>query len=160
MVTLEPDDMTPVVNRLRRAQGQLGGVIRLIEQGRDCRDVVTQLAAVNRALDRAGFVTVSSGMRQCLPAPTGWTSRTGRRWRSSSSLSPDDRRGRVGKVIRRRRTGRRVVLPCHVALASGSKCPVGGQRTPLTLLASPYTWDEDHLCSRAGCRCNDLRRST
>ena len=71
MVTLEPDDMTPVVNRLRRAQGQLGGVIRLIEQGRDCRDVVTQLAAVNRALDRAGFAIVSSGMRQCLTSPDG-----------------------------------------------------------------------------------------
>ncbi len=71
MVTLEPDDMTPVVNRLRRAQGQLGGVIRLIEEGRDCKDVVTQLAAVNRALDRAGFAIVSSGMRQCLTNPDG-----------------------------------------------------------------------------------------
>ena len=71
MVTLEPDDMTPVVNRLRRAQGQLGGVIRLIEEGRDCKDVVTQLAAVNRALDRAGFAIVSSGMRQCLTRPDG-----------------------------------------------------------------------------------------
>ena len=71
MVTLEPDDMTPVVNRLRRAQGQLGGVIRLIEEGRDCKDVVTQLAAVNRALDRAGFAIVSSGMRQCLTSPGG-----------------------------------------------------------------------------------------
>ncbi len=71
MVTLEPEDMTPVVNRLRRAQGQLGGVIRLIEGGRDCKDVVTQLAAVNRALDRAGFAIVSSGMRQCLTSPDG-----------------------------------------------------------------------------------------
>ncbi|NLJ54843.1 MAG: metal-sensitive transcriptional regulator [Intrasporangiaceae bacterium] len=66
MVTLNTDDMTPVINRLRRAQGQLGGVIRLIEEGRDCKDVVTQLAAVNRALDRAGFAIVSSGMRQCM----------------------------------------------------------------------------------------------
>ena len=66
MVTLNTDDMTPVINRLRRAQGQLGGVIRLIEEGRDCKDVVTQLAAVNRALDRAGFAIVSSGMRQCI----------------------------------------------------------------------------------------------
>ena len=71
MVTLDPNDMTPVLNRLRRAQGQLGGVIRLIEEGRDCKDVVTQLAAVNRALDRAGFAIVSSGMRQCLTAPEG-----------------------------------------------------------------------------------------
>lgn len=71
MVTLNAADMTPVVNRLRRAQGQLGGVIRLIDEGRDCRDVVTQLAAVNRALDRAGFAIVSSGMRQCLASPEG-----------------------------------------------------------------------------------------
>jgi DNA-binding FrmR family transcriptional regulator len=55
-----------VLNRLRRAQGQLAGVIAMIESGRDCADVVTQLAAVSRALDRAGFKIVASGMRQCL----------------------------------------------------------------------------------------------
>lgn len=71
MVTLNTDEMTPVLNRLRRAQGQLGGVIRLIEEGRDCKDVVTQLAAVNKALDRAGFAIVASGMRQCLSDPGG-----------------------------------------------------------------------------------------
>ncbi len=56
----------PVLNRLRRAQGQLAGVIGMIESGRDCTEVVTQLAAVSRALDRAGFKIVASGMRQCL----------------------------------------------------------------------------------------------
>ena len=61
----------PVLNRLRRAQGQLAGVIAMIEAGRDCKDVVTQLAAVSRALDRAGFKIVASGMRQCLTAPDG-----------------------------------------------------------------------------------------
>ncbi|GGK77486.1 hypothetical protein GCM10011509_27520 [Ornithinimicrobium pekingense] len=71
MVTLNNDDMSPVINRLRRAQGQIGGVIRLIEEGRDCKDVVTQLAAVNRALDRAGFAIVSSGLRECLSSPEG-----------------------------------------------------------------------------------------
>lgn len=71
MVTLNSDDMTPVINRLRRAQGQIGGVIRLIEEGRDCKDVVTQLAAVNRALDRAGFAIVSSGMRECFTSEDG-----------------------------------------------------------------------------------------
>lgn len=55
-----------VLNRLRRAQGQLAGVIAMIENGRDCADVVTQLAAVSRALDRAGFKIVASGLRQCL----------------------------------------------------------------------------------------------
>jgi len=57
-----------VLNRLRRAQGQLAGVISMVESGRDCADVVTQLAAVSRALDRAGFKIVSTGMRQCLTA--------------------------------------------------------------------------------------------
>ena len=56
----------PVLNRLRRAQGQLAGVLAMIENGRDCAEVVTQLAAVSRALDRAGFKIVASGMRQCL----------------------------------------------------------------------------------------------
>ncbi len=63
---LPSEDMTPVVNRLKRAQGQLAGVLRMMEEGRDCEDVVTQLAAVSRALDRAGFAIVASGMRQCL----------------------------------------------------------------------------------------------
>lgn len=44
----DQDSIAAVLNRLRRAQGQLAGVISMIEQGRDCRDVVTQLAAVSR----------------------------------------------------------------------------------------------------------------
>jgi DNA-binding FrmR family transcriptional regulator len=68
---IDEQAMTPVLHRLRRAQGQLAGVIEMIENGRDCRDVVTQLAAVSRALDRAGFKIVASGMRQCLTAEDG-----------------------------------------------------------------------------------------
>ena len=71
MVALNPDEMGAVMNRLRRAQGQIGGVLRMIEEGRDCQDVVTQLAAVNRALDRAGFAIVSTGLKQCLSEPGG-----------------------------------------------------------------------------------------
>jgi DNA-binding FrmR family transcriptional regulator len=66
------EEMTgPVLNRLRRAHGQLAGVIGMIESGRDCQEVVTQLAAVSRALDRAGFKIVASGLRQCLAAGDG-----------------------------------------------------------------------------------------
>lgn len=61
---------TEVLNRLRRAQGQLAGVIAMIEQGRDCKDVVTQLAAVSKALDRAGFKIVAAGMRECASGTT------------------------------------------------------------------------------------------
>jgi DNA-binding FrmR family transcriptional regulator len=60
------DERAAVLNRLRRAQGQLAAVIEMVEDGRDCRDIVTQLAAVSRALDRAGFKIVASNMRQCL----------------------------------------------------------------------------------------------
>ena len=68
---LDPSEMGKVLNRLRRAQGQLGGVLRMIEEGRDCRDVVTQLAAVSKALDRAGFSIIATGLRQCLTESGG-----------------------------------------------------------------------------------------
>lgn len=68
---LDPSELGKVVNRLRRAQGQLGGVLRMIEEGRDCREVVTQLAAVSRALDRAGFSIIATGLRQCLTESGG-----------------------------------------------------------------------------------------
>jgi DNA-binding FrmR family transcriptional regulator len=57
-----------VIKRLRRAEGQIRGVIGMLEEGRDCADVVTQLAAVSRALDRAGFKIIASGLRQCMTA--------------------------------------------------------------------------------------------
>ena len=68
---IDEEAARPVLNRLRRAQGQLAGVITMIESGRECAEVVTQLAAVSRALDRAGFKIVASGMRQCLSAEEG-----------------------------------------------------------------------------------------
>ena len=49
---IDDDAVSQVLDRLRRAQGQLAGVISMIESGRDCTEVVTQLAAVSRALDR------------------------------------------------------------------------------------------------------------
>lgn len=63
---LDADEMKPVINRIRRARGQLDGVLRMLEEGRDCEEVVTQLAAVSKALDRAGFAIVASGLQQCL----------------------------------------------------------------------------------------------
>lgn len=63
---LEESTSHDVVKRLRRVEGQIGGIIRMLEQGRDCSDIVTQLAAATRALNRAGFKLVSGGMRQCL----------------------------------------------------------------------------------------------
>lgn len=66
-------ELRRLINRLRRAQGQLGGVIAAVESGADCRAVVTQLAAVRAALDKAGFEVISTAMRDCVSAPEGAT---------------------------------------------------------------------------------------
>lgn len=71
MVEIAPESLTAVVNRLRRAQGQIGGVLRMIEEGRDCQDIVTQLAAVSKAVDRAGFAVIAAGLKQCLVESDG-----------------------------------------------------------------------------------------
>lgn len=55
-----------IVNRLRRAQGQLAAVINAIEAGKNCRDVVTQLSAVSSAIDRAGYSIIATAMRECV----------------------------------------------------------------------------------------------
>jgi DNA-binding FrmR family transcriptional regulator len=68
---LDPATMQPAINRIKRAQGQLAGVLRMLEEGRECEDVVTQLAAVSKALDRAGFSIVATGLQQCLASPEG-----------------------------------------------------------------------------------------
>ena len=65
---LEADTLKSVTNRLKRAQGQLTGVLRMLEEERDCADVVTQLAAVSRALDKAGFAIIAAGLEQCILA--------------------------------------------------------------------------------------------
>lgn len=63
---LERSTVDDVVKRLRRAEGQIRGVIAMLDDERDCADVVTQLAAVSRAVDRAGFRLVATGLQQCV----------------------------------------------------------------------------------------------
>ena len=48
--------------RLRRIGGQIEGIERMLDDGRECRDLVTQISAANRALERTGFRLVSAGM--------------------------------------------------------------------------------------------------
>jgi DNA-binding FrmR family transcriptional regulator len=70
-VELDLDEMQSVIRRLNRARGQIGGIVKMIEEGRDCKDIVTQLAAVSKALDRAGFAVIATGLRECLTHPEG-----------------------------------------------------------------------------------------
>ena len=65
VMNIEPTVSHDVVLRLKRARGQLDGVINMIDEERACADIVTQLAAVSKALDRVGFKIVASGLQQC-----------------------------------------------------------------------------------------------
>jgi DNA-binding FrmR family transcriptional regulator len=56
------------VNRIKRAQGQLAGVLRMLEEGRDLQEIVNQLKAVSRALDRAGFAIIANELREAARA--------------------------------------------------------------------------------------------
>lgn len=68
---LDASALSDVTKRLRRTQGQIGGIIQMIENGRQCTDVLTQIAAASRALDRAGFKLVATGLRECLSRTDG-----------------------------------------------------------------------------------------
>jgi len=70
-------------DRLRRAQGQLGGVIRMLEEGRDCEDVVTQLMAVRAAVDRAAGEVVMAHIDECM-----------------TRLPPEQVRATVGRAVK------------------------------------------------------------
>lgn len=65
----DPEAKRKIINRLRRAQGQLNAVIAAVDADTGCRDVVQQLAAVSKALDRAGFLVISTALRECLTSP-------------------------------------------------------------------------------------------
>ncbi|TNH29484.1 metal-sensitive transcriptional regulator [Micromonospora orduensis] len=65
---LRPEMTGEALTRLKRARGQLNAVIEMMEEGRDCREALTQLAAVSKAIDRAGYKIIASGMRHCADA--------------------------------------------------------------------------------------------
>ena len=65
-----PDEVTDDVRRrLRRIAGQVAGIERMLDEGRECRDVVTQVSAATKALEQVGFKLVSAGLAYCLSEP-------------------------------------------------------------------------------------------
>jgi len=66
MHTKDESERRAVLNRLRRAQGQLAAVIAMVEDDRDCRQIVTQLSAVSKAIDRAAVKVVTLNLRACV----------------------------------------------------------------------------------------------
>jgi DNA-binding FrmR family transcriptional regulator len=68
---LEPNELRPLINRAKRAHGHLAKVISMMEEGTECEDVLTQLAAVLKALEKTGFGIVATGLQQCIAAGDG-----------------------------------------------------------------------------------------
>ncbi|NNG41332.1 metal-sensitive transcriptional regulator [Flexivirga sp. ID2601S] len=63
---LEPDEITAIITRLKRANGHLASVIRMLQDGAECEDALTQLAAVNKAISRGGYALVATGLEHCI----------------------------------------------------------------------------------------------
>jgi len=63
---LEPDEIKATITRLKRANGHLASVIRMLEAGSECEDALIQLAAVNKAISRGGYALVAAGLQRCL----------------------------------------------------------------------------------------------
>ena len=62
-----PDaELDKMVNRLKRIEGQVRGLQRMVAQGAPCEDVLTQLSATRAALDRAGIFLITHKVRECL----------------------------------------------------------------------------------------------
>lgn len=66
---LPQETLDDLQKRLRRVEGQIRGIQQMFADGRDCRDVVTQIAAANKALEQVGFVMVAAGLTWCLEDP-------------------------------------------------------------------------------------------
>ena len=66
---LEAETAADLQRRLRRIEGQVRGLQQMLADERDCREVVTQIAAANKALEQVGFLLVSAGLTWCLENP-------------------------------------------------------------------------------------------
>jgi DNA-binding FrmR family transcriptional regulator len=68
-MNLPHETVDDLIKRLRRVEGQVRGIQQMLTEGRECRDVVTQISAARKALDQAGFRLVASGLTYCLDNP-------------------------------------------------------------------------------------------
>lgn len=66
----DQEQLNAIVKRVKRAHGQMGAVVRMLEEGRSCEEVVTQMAAVSKAINTAAFTLISSSLKECISDPT------------------------------------------------------------------------------------------
>ncbi|MFD1670616.1 metal-sensitive transcriptional regulator [Agrilactobacillus yilanensis] len=64
-----PADKKKMINRLKRAEGQLRGIQKMIADDKACADVMTQLSAVRSSIDRAMGLVVAQNLRNCFENP-------------------------------------------------------------------------------------------
>lgn len=69
MTQLEAAELDAITKRLHRVHGQVGGILRMVEDSRECEDIVLQVAAAMKALERVGFEMIAAGLQQCLRDP-------------------------------------------------------------------------------------------
>lgn len=55
-----------MANRLKRSEGQIRGVLKMMEDGKDCKEVVTQLSAIRSSIDRTIGLIVAENLTQCV----------------------------------------------------------------------------------------------
>jgi DNA-binding FrmR family transcriptional regulator len=65
-VLQDEEQLLAISNRLKRAHGQLAAIIRMLEEGRNCEEIVTQMAAVNKAVNTAAFTLISTSLKECI----------------------------------------------------------------------------------------------
>jgi DNA-binding FrmR family transcriptional regulator len=68
-VLQDEDQIQAITKRLKRAHGQMGAVVRMLEEGRSCEDIVTQMAAVGKAINTAAFTLISASLKECIADP-------------------------------------------------------------------------------------------
>ncbi len=62
----DEDQLSAISKRLRRAHGQLGAIVRMLDEGASCEEIVTQMAAVSKAVNTAAFSLISASLKECL----------------------------------------------------------------------------------------------
>lgn len=69
-VLTDQDQLDALTKRLKRAHGQLGAVVRMLEEGRTCEEIVMQMAAVGKAINTAAFTLIAANLKSCIEDPS------------------------------------------------------------------------------------------
>ena len=65
-VLSDQEQIDAISKRVKRAQGQLGAVARMLKEGRNCDEIVIQMSAVSKAINTAAFTLISASLKECI----------------------------------------------------------------------------------------------